>query len=153
MTDATPEPDFLNAVRLAVYSHFAEHGVASSTEQLAHTLHRPPADISAALRGLADQHVLVLDETGDAIRMAMPFSGVPTGFRVTSGASGWWANCAWDALGIAAALERDVDIAAVCGWSGEPLPLRVRDGALHPTPGVAHFAVPAREWWADIGFT
>ncbi len=153
MTEPTPGPDLPNAVRLAVYRHFADQGTAPSTAQLARALYRPPVEIEAALRGLAEQHVLVLDEPSIAIRMAMPFSGVPTAFRVTSGAHGWWANCAWDALGIAAALERDVDVETVCAWSGEPLPLRVRDGALQTALGVAHFAVPAREWWADIGFT
>ena len=38
--------------------------------------------------------------------MAMPFSALPTAFRVVVGERSVWANCAWDAFGIAAALER-----------------------------------------------
>jgi hypothetical protein len=29
----------------------------------------------------------------------------------------------------------------------------VEDGGLSGAEGVVHFAVPARDWWRDIGFT
>ena len=38
-----------------------------------------------ALRRLHDEHALVLEPDGSAIRMAAPFSGVPTGYRVRAG--------------------------------------------------------------------
>jgi hypothetical protein len=31
--------------------------------------------------------------------------------------------------------------------------LRVEGGALEPAEGVAHFGVPARRWWDNIGYT
>jgi hypothetical protein len=40
-----------------------------------------------------------------------------------------------------------------CACCGEEMTLRVDDGALEPAEGVAHFAVPARRWWDNIGYT
>jgi len=40
-----------------------------------------------------------------------------------------------------------------CGDCGVPLTLGVRDGSLAEGEGVVHFAVPARRWWENIGFT
>lgn len=70
-----------------------------------------------------------------------------------AGERAWWANCAWDALGIAAATGRDVKIATECADCGAPLALAVRGGMLAAGKGVAHFAVPAARWWDDIGYT
>jgi hypothetical protein len=79
--------------------------------------------------------------------MAHPFAAHRDGARVDAGGRTWWGNCAWDALGIVAALGlRDATIAS----GGVTLAVRdgrVDDGALF------HVAVPARDWWADIGFT
>ncbi|MEO7238488.1 MAG: organomercurial lyase, partial [Gemmatimonadales bacterium] len=46
----------------------------------------------------AAAHVLVLDPATRGLWMAMPFSAVPTSFRVTTPSGEWWANCASDAL-------------------------------------------------------
>jgi hypothetical protein len=98
------------------------------------------------LRGLAEQHVVVLD--GSQVRMAHPFAGHQEGARVQAGDRTWWGNCAWDGLGIVAALGlSDADVHS----NGETL--RVRDGAVADDGIVFHVAVPARAWWADIGFT
>ena len=53
-------------------------------------------------------HALVLQENGMELRMAHPFSAVPTPYRVSAAGRWWYANCAWDAFGVCAALvERD----------------------------------------------
>ena len=52
-------------------------------------------------------HALVLDADTGAIRMANPFSAVPTPHRVHADGRRWHANCAWDAFGICAALQVD----------------------------------------------
>ena len=83
----------------------------------------------------------------------MPFSAVPTDYRVDWGAQSAFANCAWDALGIAAALGRNATISTHDPLTGEPLSVTVRDGEARPTEYVVHFAVNAAEWWQDIGFT
>jgi len=98
---------------------------------------------------------LLVPEPGDPsrIRMAPPFSGVPTSFRVRIGAREYYANCAWDALGIPAALHRDAVVDAEDGSSTEPMRLVVHAAGPAPEPCVIHFAVPAAQWWEDIVHT
>ena len=62
--------------------------------------------------------------------MLNPFSAVETPHRVESGGRTWFANCAWDALGIPAALHADGRVESRCPDCGEALELEVRDGAL-----------------------
>lgn len=86
--------------------------------------------------------------------MAMPFSAVPTEFRVPVGDRAVWANCAWDAFGVAAALDADVSFVTRCPESNAPLRAGVRHGRAFADAGaVAHIAVPAAHWWDDIGYT
>jgi hypothetical protein len=41
-----------------------------------------------------------------------------------------------------------------CPLSGDPLQLHVGTNGPSPdTKGVIHFAVPAAQWWDNIGFT
>jgi hypothetical protein len=140
------------AVRLAIYERIAETGEAPTRGEVAGATALSDGAVAESFARLADAHVLVLDDAGD-VRMAMPFSAVPTPFRVRSGTRGWWGNCAWDALGIAAATGRDVEIDTECPDCNAPLALEVRGGTLVAGEGIAHFAVPASRWWEDIGFT
>lgn len=59
----------------------------------------------------------------------------------------------WDAMGIAAALGDDAIISASCGDCGEPMVNEILGGQLVRDEGVVHFAVPAKRWWDNIGFT
>lgn len=140
-------------VRLAVYSHFMDTESRPGVGDLARRLGLAPAEVEASLRRLASQRVLVLEGDSTQIRMAMPFSGVPTGFRVETPLGGWWANCAWDALGIAAMLQTDAQVEARCEDCGDALSVTVEEGRLTRGEGVIHFAIPAARWWEDIVFT
>jgi hypothetical protein len=138
-------------VKQAIYAALADTGRAPDSREVAETLSLPEPDVLAAFDRLHRQRLLV-PEPGDPsrIRMAPPFSGVPTAFRVHARDRGYFANCVWDALGIAAALNAVAVVDASDGHTGEPLSLAVtRDGPL-PTSLVAHFAVPAAHWWDDI---
>ena len=85
--------------------------------------------------------------------MAPPFSGVPTQHRVTSAGTSYFANCAWDALGIPAALHRGATVHSRCEQSLEPLELAVSEGGPEPSAWLFHCVVPAAKWWDDIVFT
>ena len=147
-----PAPE--EEVRLAVYDHFVARQQAPSVEEVSERTGRPAAEVSSVFRGLAEAHVLVLRPGTDEVWMAMPFSAVPTGFTVRVGESSWWANCAWDALGVLAALDADGEVIADDPSGGEHLRVRVEDGKpAGPAEGMIHFAVPAARWWEDIGFT
>lgn len=140
-------------VRLTVYRHFVNRGESPSVARIGQELGEPAAAIAASLERLAAAHVLVLDPRSREIWMAMPFSAVPTAFRVRTGTGEWWANCAWDALGISAMLEAPAEVITSCPDCGGPPPIRTTGRALSAGVGVVHFAVPAAEWWNDIGFT
>ena len=145
------DPD--NDVRLAVYRHFVDHGEPPSAADVGDTLGIGAEEAAAAFRRLADARVLVLSPGSLDIWMANPLCSVPTGFWVTTARGSWWGTCIWDALGIPAMLGTDGTVETACPDCFEPMELVVEDGALRPVEGVAHFAVPAARWWANIGFT
>ncbi|QRN98957.1 hypothetical protein JRI60_07975 [Archangium violaceum] len=140
-------------VRLAVYGHFIDTGARPGVGDLSQRLGLSPEAVKDSLRRLGSQRVLVLEEGSTDIRMAMPFSGVPTGYRVETPLGGWWANCAWDALGIAAMLQVTARVETRCEDCGDALTVRVEQERLTRSEGVIHFAVPAARWWEDICFT
>jgi hypothetical protein len=78
---------------------------------------------------------------------------VATAFPVEALGKRYFANCVWDAFGIAAALQANAVIPASDGFSGEPLTLEIKNNQPVSQPYVAHFAVPAARWWDDIVFT
>ncbi|TML06591.1 MAG: hypothetical protein E6G41_06610 [Actinobacteria bacterium] len=116
-------------------------------EAFADTGEPPPVDDAATLRSLAAQHVVVLDEA-DRIVMAHPFATHDDGARVEARGHTWRGSCAWDAFGIVAALG--LDEAIVTDASGIRIAFRKGRPADH---AVFHVAVPAAQWWDDIGFT
>jgi hypothetical protein len=140
-------------VRLHVYRRFVETGQPPTVTQTAEALGTLVPDVEAAYLRLAQNRVLVLDPGSLRIRMAMPFSADPTAFRVESTGHRWWANCAWDALGVPALWAGDATIFSQCGDCEEPLTLIVERGVLGKTSAVCHFTVPAAHWWDDIDFT
>ncbi len=140
-------------VRLAVYRQLIEGGGRPALSDLVSATGLGEADVRAALDRLHERHELVLDEETRAVLMAMPFSAVPTGYRVYTPKGMWYGNCAWDALGIAAALHTTARVEARCDDCGEALTLVVREDGLESGTEVVHFAVPAAKWWEDIGFT
>jgi hypothetical protein len=85
--------------------------------------------------------------------MAPPFSGVHTQHQVTVDGVVYHANCAWDALGIPAALHRPAQVRSRCEQSLEPLHLAVGLEGPEPSPWLFHCLVPAAKWWQDIVFT
>jgi hypothetical protein len=117
-------------LRRRIFDAFAETGL-------------PPAldDAQAeVVEALERAHVIVRDDAG-AIVMAHPFARPGEGTTLVEHSSGTWhGSCAWDGLGIAAAL----------GLSG----YTVRSNGI--TAGddtVFHVAVPAAHWWDDIAHT
>ena len=144
-------------VKLAVYDHFARTGRRPSPDEIGDRVGIAVADVLDAYRQLRAQRVLLLEADGASIRMAPPFSGVATQHVVVAGGVLYFANCAWDALGIPAALRQPATVHSRCEQSMEPLNLTVsRDGPDGPeaTAGwLFHCAVPAAHWWDDLVFT
>ena len=141
-------------IRNHLYASFVRDGRALGAAEAAAALQLPAREVEAAYRRLHDAHAIVLEPDGTAIRMLNPFSAVETPHRVEAAGRSWFANCAWDALGIPAVLRADGRIESACADCGERLELEVRGDALvRGAELLVHFVVPARRWWDDIGFT
>jgi len=145
--------DFDTHVKHTVYGHFARTGTAPSPDQLADQLACSADEVRGAFARLRQSRVLLLEADGESIRMAPPFSGVPTPHRVEAGGQSYFANCAWDALGIPAALHREAVVLSSCGQSGAPLRLQVGLEGPEPSDWLFHCQVPAAHWWVDLVFT
>jgi hypothetical protein len=144
------------ALRNLTYALFVSTGRAPTTEQVAEAAGTSPAEVTGGWRRLHDLHALVLDdETAETaeIRMANPFSAVPTPHRVHAVGRNWYANCAWDALGIGAAMHVDGRIDTSCPDCGDAIRVEVRGRRPDDDTLLFHCLVPARHWWDDIVFT
>ena len=146
--------DYDTAVKLNIYETIALTTQAPTSAVVAKALSTSSEEVEAAFERLYKKRLLV-PEPGDPsrIRMAPPFSGVETPFRVKVQETFYYANCVWDALGIAAVLQADAIIEASDGQSGEPMRLELRNGQPVPEACVIHFAVSAAQWWDDIIYT
>jgi len=144
---------FLRDVRLYIYDQMIETAMAPSTTDTAAALARPVEEIESAYRALADAHAIVLRPETTTIWMAMPFSNAQTAFTVITGGRAYYANCAWDAFGVPALLNTDARIFTTCGDCGGVIERKVSHGAIMDLRGAVHFALPARRWWDDVGFT
>ena len=143
----------LQDIRLYIYAQMVETSVAPSVADTACALACSPAEAEAGYRALADARMIVLQPDSTTIWMAMPFSNVQTAFTVIVAGRAYYANCAWDAFGIAAALGAEARIFTTCPDCGGVLERKVGGGTIPETRGLVHFAVPARRWWEDVGFT
>ena len=141
------------ALRNLTYGLFVELGGAPTLAEVAERGALSVGDARAGWGRLHDQHAIVLDADRQRLRMANPFSAVPTSFRVEADGRSWYANCAWDAFGICAALHVDGRFETTCPDCGESLGVEVRDGRPNDESLLFHCLVPAGRWWADIVFT
>ena len=153
MTIPGPPESFAEDVRRYVFARAAETGEVPQPPAISEALGRPAEDVRDALKRLAAGKVLILAPNDGNIWTANPFCAVPSGFRVSAGGKTYWGICIWDALGIPAVLGKDAVIEAPCGDCGQSMRLEVRGSKLAAGEGVVHFAVPARRWWDNIGFT
>jgi hypothetical protein len=135
-------------LRNRTYAAFVELGRAPTAGELGDV-----QPVREGWRSLHEAHALVLNPATDEIRMANPFSAVPTAYRVLANDRWWYANCAWDAFGILSALDVDGRVESSCPDCGELYAITVRDSAIDRSDLLFHCLVPAAHWWDDIVFT
>ena len=141
------------SLRRDTYRLVVELGRVPTAADVERETGRPLQRVRAGWHRLHEAHAVVLDATNHELRMANPFSAVPTAYRVHAGGRWWFANCAWDGFGICAALAVDGRVETACGDCGEPLSVDVVSRRPVRDDVVFHCLVPARSWWVDIGFT
>ena len=144
---------FLRDVRLFIYAQMVETSAAPPVADTARALSCTLSEAEAAYLALADAHIIVLRPGSTTIWMAMPFSNMQTPFTVISGGRAYYANCAWDAFGIAVVLGADARIFTTCADCGGALERKVCNGRVVDPQGLVHFALPPRKWWDDVGVT
>jgi len=140
-------------LRNLTYRLFVELGRAPSSDEVAEAAGFAREEVAAAWLRLHEAHALVLEPNATQIRMAHPFSAVPTPYRVEAAGRSWYANCAWDAFGICAALYVDGRVETACPDCGEPIAVEVRGGRSDDESLLFHCLVPAAHWWDDVVFT
>ena len=140
-------------LRNLTFALFVQLGRAPTPEETGDAAGLPRTKIEDGWRRLHDAHALVLHHAVPEIRMANPFSAVPTAYRVHAEGRWWYANCAWDALGVCGALHSDGRIETSCPDCGDPIALDVRDQVPDDRSIFFHCLVPAARWWDDITFT
>jgi hypothetical protein len=136
-------------VRNAVYATILERTVPPTADETATVLGVNPDNVRSAYERLNSRHALFLTPGSHDVRMAHPFSGVPTAFRIEADGRTYWANCAWDTLGIPAALHADARIEAPLGDS-ESMRFAIEAGQVKGWQGVIHFPLPFRRWYDDL---
>ena len=142
------------ALRNRTYGLFVELGRAPSVEEAAIAAGVNAVEAAAGWRRLHDAHALVMHPDSTVLRMANPFAAQPTAYRVHADGRWWYANCAWDAFGICAALDTAGRIETACADCGHEIVVEVSNRQPNVDIGfVFHCLVPASQWWDDIVFS
>ena len=140
-------------IRAFVYQHFGETTRAPRADEVASRFALSHEEAGSAYEELHQRHALFLKPDTHEILMANPFSGVETPFKVYINGRIYFANCAWDSLGIPAALHTDAEIEAACAQSGDPIRLNVTNEQVQGSDALVHFLIPFREWYDDLAST
>lgn len=135
-----------------ILTHFVERGFAPTVRELAEVLDTPRDAVITALQSLEEYHGVLLHPESSEIWVAHPFSTAPTNFWVESGAGGWWGNCAWCSMGIAALVGGDITVTTRLGGESRQVQVRIADGNLL-NEYLVHFPVPMVRAWENVIYT
>lgn len=145
--------DQLWDIRAFVYQHLADTTRPPRVEETAERFALTHEEAGSAYEALHQRHAFFLQPGTHQILIANPFSGVETAFKVHANGKTYFANCAWDSLGIPAALHVDARIEAQCAQSREAIHLTVSGAEVRYEAGLVHFLVPFSKWYDDLPFT
>lgn len=140
-------------MRAFVYQHLAETTRPPRVEETAERFALTHEEATSAYEALHQRHAFFLQPGTHDILIANPFSAVKTSFKVHANGKTYFANCAWDSLGIPAALHVDAQIDAQCSQSGAQIQLTVSGQRVQYDAGLVHFLVPFSRWYDDLPFT
>lgn len=140
-------------LRTTVYRHLATTGRSPTLDVMREAIGATNEQVKDGYRRLYAKRMLVPADDFASVRMAPPFSGIPTQHRATVDGTEYFANCAWDAFGVVAALGGTGDVLSRCEQTLEPLLLHLTIDGPPPSGWLFHCVVPAAAWWNDIVFT
>jgi hypothetical protein len=128
----------------------AERGHAPSNAELAEAAGADVSTIETSLRRLHDSHSLLLHPHVCKPWVVHPFALSAGGCWVETPQRGYWANCLYCGLGIAAVLDSDAVLTARLGGEGVTRQWRVEGGHLRDNDGVFHLSIPVAFWWDNV---
>ena len=140
-------------VRHFVYQHFADTTHPPSVDVTATHFNISTEEASEYYMELNNRHAFFLDTGTVNIRMAWPFSAVPTDFKVHANGKTYYANCAWDMLGIPVILQSDAVMDAICTESNDTVQLEIKNGQVTNGDLLIHFPISFSHWYDDLVFT
>lgn len=149
MGDVTLTPLHFS-VRGALTRGIAEMGYAPSNQLLSERLGETVETIEQTLQQLHEAHALQLHPHCCKPWVVHPFALSPGSCWVKSGDRGWWANCVYCGMGIAAALGQDVEIHTRMGGEQEPIVIHVTNGKVQEEELLLHLSTPVSEWWDNV---
>ena len=142
-----------DSLRSFVYDHLVANGWPPTLDEIAKHFGTTRSLARQKLAALKiGKTILVHPESGE-IWMAGPFSAAKTDYQVVAGDRSWWANCAWDMLGIPMVLNAPLEARTKCTDCGSPMTIDCSPSHPPTVDAVVHFLVPARRWYEDIAFT
>lgn len=147
------DENLLWQIRHFVYQHFADTTMPPSVDDTAAHFNISLEEATEYYKELHNRHAFFLDLETLTVRMANPFSGIPTDFKVHANGKTYFANCAWDMLGIPAALHTDAVIEAKFTESNDLVKLEVKNGKVTNPDLLIHFPLAFSRWYDDLVFT
>ncbi len=117
-------------VRHFVYQQIADTARPPSVDETARHFNISTEEAGTYYGELNSRHAFFLEPNTLTIRMAWPFSAIPTDFKVHANGNIYYANCAWDMLGIPVVLQQDAVIEGVCTESNETVKLEIKNGQI-----------------------
>ncbi|HEV8228765.1 MAG TPA: organomercurial lyase [Candidatus Limnocylindria bacterium] len=150
-----PDAEIDREVRIAIARSIRTRGRIPKIADVASEMAIAGATVDASFARMIEGHVFVPQKGSHEIYAYDPFCVGPTDFFVTAADRVWFAICAWDALGIPAALGSDGVIETHCGDCNEPIVVRVdADGVADVRDWtVMQIGVAPRDFWKDIYYT
>lgn len=120
-----------DAVRRYILTQYPLQGRAPSCREIEEALGPAGTEVQTILRRLHELDILYLEPECLEIRLAYPFSSVPTRhvvkFEDWPEAKPVYAPCAVDALGIPFMFDHDLSVASSCAHCSKPITLDVRN--------------------------
>jgi hypothetical protein len=133
----------------ALIRHVVERGFAPPTRLLAEQLGWSESELQGILKQLAAIRGVILKPNSFEVWAIHPFTLMPTPTWVIARTGAWWANCAWCALGIGAALRQNIRVTSRVGAEQEPIEFEIRDGRSTDPRLLIHFPFRPEEWWSN----
>jgi Alkylmercury lyase/Bacterial regulatory proteins, gntR family len=144
------DPDDL---RIFAYDHIVAKGLPPTLEEIAEHFGVSRSSACEALASLKIGKTILVHPQSGEIWMAGPFSAVKTDYEVVAVDRTYYANCAWDMLGIPMILNAAAQARTKCTDCGSAMTIDCDPSHPPIEDAVVHFLVPARHWYDDIGFT